>query len=319
MKRRSFLGIVVAWPAVAGAQARLHRIGFLALEQGEDPALLVKALRDLGYAEGKDFSILFRSAGGDPARLAALAAELVEVKPDLLVAGWGTLAPRALKAATATIPIVFSTVGDPVGAGLVQSVARPGGNLTGLSGQSTDLKSKQLQLLLTVLPGQKVVGTLMNPDTPYTALAFKELKASADQLGVRLVPLEMRKPEDFSAARLEALVASGATSLFIMEDPLTSSLKGTIVGEATRLKLPTMTGLEDFSQAGALMTYGSSISGRHGQVARYIDRILKGARPADLPVEQPTKFQLVINQKTASAIGVVVPPSVLATADEVIE
>lgn len=319
MRRRAILGFAVAWPAVAGAQTKLHRIGFLALEQGEDPSLLAKALRDLGYVEGKDVSIQFRSANGDPARLVALAGELVEAKPDLLVAGWGTLAPKALKAATASVPIVFSTVGDPVGAGLVQSLARPGGNLTGLSGLSTDLKSKQLQLLLTVLPGQKVVGALINPDTPYTALAFKELKATADQLGVRLVTMEIRKPEDFSAARLDALVASGATSLFILEDPLTSSIKGTIVAEANRLKLPTMTGLEDFAQVGALMTYGSSISGRHSQVARYIDRILKGARPADLPVEQPTTFQLVINQKTAKRIGVTVPASVLATADEVIE
>jgi putative tryptophan/tyrosine transport system substrate-binding protein len=319
MRRRTFLGVIAAWPAAAGAQATLHRIGFLSLEQGEDPSLLAKALGRLGYVEGKDFSILFRSAGGDPARLAALAGELVEAKPDLLVAGWGTLAPKALKAATTTVPIVFSTVGDPVGAGLVQSLARPGGNLTGLSGLATDLKSKQLQLLLLIVPGQKVVGALMNPDTPYTALAFKELKASADRLGVRFVPLEMRKPEDFTAARLEALVASGATSLFILEDPLTSSLKGAIVAEAIRRKLPTMCGLEDFAQAGALVTYGSSLSERHGQVARYIDRIWKGARPADLPVEQPTKFQLVINQKTARTIGVVVPSSVLATADEVIE
>lgn len=319
MRRRALLGTllgaVVAWPAVAGAQTKRPRIGFLSLERGETATPLVKALHELGY----EAVVEYRTADGDPARLAALAGELAAAKPDVLVAGWGTLAPKALKAATTTVPIVFSTVGDPLGAGLVQSLARPGGNITGLSGLSTDLKSKQLQLLLTAVPGQKALGALMNPDTPYTALAFRELKASADQLGVRLLPLEIRKPEEFTQARLEALMASGASSLFILEDPLSSSLKDEIVGMATRLKLPTMTGLEDFARAGALMTYGASIGGRHVQVARYIDRILKGARPADLPVEQPTSFQFVVNQKTAKAIGVVVPQSLLATADEVVE
>ena len=323
MRRRALLGLAAgaaaAGPRAVFAQSRVYRVGFLTLEQGEDASLLTKPLHELGYVEGTNLSILYRSAGGDPARLAALAAELVQARPDVLVAGWGTLAPKALKEATSTLPIVFSTVGDPVGAGLVQSLARPGSNLTGLSGQSTEFKSKQLQLLLAVVPGQKCVGVLMNPDTPYTALAFRELKAAADRTDVRLEPLEMRKPGDFTAARLEALVAAGATSLFILEDPLTSSLKGTIVVEATRLRLPIMTGPNDFAYAGALMTYGASQPGRYRQTARYVDRILKGAKPAELPVEQPTAFQLVINQKAAKAIGVVVPQSVLAIADEVIE
>ena len=281
--------------------------------------LLTKQMGELGYTEGANLSVLYRSAEGDPARLAALAADLVQAKPDVLVAGWGTLAPKALKAATDSLPIVFSTVGDPVGAGLVQSLARPGGNITGLSGQSTDFKSKQLQLLMMMVPGQKQVGVLMNPDTPYTALAFKELRAAADQIGVRLDVLEMRRREDLTAVRLEALAAAGAASLFILEDPLTAALKGTIVAEATRLRLPIMTGLNDFAYAGALMTYGPSLSRRYQQTARYVDRILKGAKPGDLPVEQPTSFQLVVNQKAAKAIGVVVPQSVLAIADEIIE
>jgi putative ABC transport system substrate-binding protein len=159
----------------------------------------------------------------------------------------------------------------------------------------------------------------MNPDTPYTALAYKELSASAERVGVVLDPLEMRKPEDFTAARMEALVAAGATSLFVLEDPLTSAHRAAIIGEATRLRLPIMTGLDGFAYAGALMTYGAGQDGRYRQTARYVDRILKGARPGDLPVEQPTTFRLVVNLKAAKAIGTVVPQSVLTIADEVIE
>src|SRR5262249_30581897 len=160
-----------------------------------------------------------------------LAEELVRAKPDVLVAGWGTLAPKALKEATATVPIVFHTVGDPVGAGLVQSLARPGGNLTGQSGQSTELKAKQLQLLVMAAPGQRVVGVIVNPDTPYSALAMKELSAAADQSGLRLELLQIRKPADLTSAGIDALAAAGATSLFIIEDPLSSSLREAIIDQ----------------------------------------------------------------------------------------
>ena len=270
MRRRALLGLAVgAVPFAIAAQSRVYRVAFLALQVGEDASLLTGPLRALGYVEGTNLTILYRSAGGDPARLAALAEELVQAKPDVLVAGWGTLVPKALKAATATLPIVFSTVGDPVGAGLVQSLARPGGNVTGSSGQSTEFKSKQLQLLLACVPGQKVVGVLLNPDTPYSALALKEVQATADQVGVRLDLLEARKPEDFTSARMDALIASGATSLFVMEDPLTTGLKATIVAEATRLRLPIMTGLADFARAGALMTYGESATAWYLQTAHF--------------------------------------------------
>jgi putative ABC transport system substrate-binding protein len=320
MRRRALLGLAAgAVPFAVFAQSRVYRVAFLTLQVGEDATLLTGPLRTLGYVEGSNLAIVYRSAGGDPARLAALAEELVQAGPDVLVAGWGTLAPKALKAATATLPIVFSTVGDPVGSGLVQSLARPGGNVTGSSGQATEFKSKQLQLLLACVPGQKVVGVLLNPDTPYTALAFTELKAAADRVGVRLELMEVRKPEDFGSAHMDALVASGATSLFIMEDPLTTGLKARIVAEATRLRLPIMTGLAEFARAGALMTYGASATAWYLQTAHYVDKILKGAKPADLPVVQPTTFELVVNLKAAKAIGAVVPQSVLAIADEVIE
>ena len=312
------VGAAVQEPLATHAQSRVYRVGFLSLEPSEDAALLAKPLRDLGYVEGKNLSLVHRSAGGDPARLAALAGELVQTKPDVLVAGWGTLAPKALKAATATIPIVFNAVGDPVGAGLVQSLARPGGNVTGQSGQSTELKAKQLQLLLMAVPGQRVIGVIVNPDTPYSALAMKELKAAADQAGIRLELLEIRKPADFTSARVDALAATGATSLFVIEDPLTSSLRDTIIDQANRVRLPAVTGLLDFAPAGALMTYGADLRD-YRRTAQYVDRILKGANPADLPVEQPTTFRLIVNLKTAKALGLTLPPSMLASADEVIE
>jgi putative ABC transport system substrate-binding protein len=323
VNRRKFIavagGATVFWPFVADAQRRQYRIGYLALEPGEDFSVLAGPLRDLGYVEGRNVAVEQRSAGGDPARLAALAGELVLSKPDLLVAGWGTLAPKALKAATTTIPIVFSTVGDPVGVGLVQSLARPGGNATGPSGQSTEFKAKQLQLLMMCLPGQRVVGVFLNPDTPFTALALKELRAAADQAGIRLETLEARKPADFTSARMDALAAAGATSLFVIEDPLSNALRDMIIDQANRLRLPVMTGLNDFAPAGALMTYGIDRKDRYRRAAQYIDRILKGAAPADLPVDQPTKFYLVINLKAAKTLGVTVPQSLLATANEVIE
>jgi putative ABC transport system substrate-binding protein len=323
MKRRRLTGLLgataVTAPLGAAAQNRTYKVGFLMLDTGENAGMLAKPLVKLGYVDGRNLLLDSRSAGGDPEKLPALGGELVRMRPDVLVAGWGTLAPKALRAATSSVPIVFTAVGDPVGAGLIQSLARPGGNVTGLSGQSTEFKSKQLQLLLMAAPGQTVVGVLVNPDTPYGALSLKELSAGAERQGVRLTLQEIRKPADFGPATLDALVAAGAQSLFIIEDPLTGALRDSIVAEAIRCRLPTITGLFGYATAGALLVYGASIADRFQQAAIYVDKILKGASAADLPVEQPTKFNLTINQKTANAIGLAVPPSLLAQADEVIE
>jgi putative ABC transport system substrate-binding protein len=301
------------------AQARTYRIGFLTLDGSESASVLAKPLEAMGYVVGRNLALDYRSAEGDPTRLPGLAADLVRTSPDVLVAGWGTLAPKALKAATSTVPIVFATAGDPLGAGLVQSLARPGGNVTGMSGQSSELKGKQLQLLLTVLPGQKVVGAVVNPETPYGLLALKETSAAAEKQGVRLEVMEARRPAEFTAARMDSMVAAGATSLMIIEDPMISSIRVAIIAEAVRLKLPTITSLEEFVAAGILMRYGASQAERYRQAASYVDRILKGARPADLPIQQPTKFDLTISKKAAQAIGLALPPSLLAQADEVIE
>jgi putative ABC transport system substrate-binding protein len=303
----------------ARAQAKTYKIGFLTLDPTESASVLAKPLEAMGYVVGRNLELEYRSAEGDPARLPALAEDLVRSHPDVLVAGWGTLAPKALKGATSTLPIVFATVGDPLGAGLVQSLARPGGNVTGMSGQSSELKGKQLQLLLTALPGQKVVGVVVNPETPYGLLALKETSAAAEKQGVRLEVLEARRPAEFTAARMDSLVAAGATSLMIIEDPMVSSIRVAIIAEAVRLKLPTITSLEEFVGAGILMRYGASQTERYRQAASYVDRILKGAQPADLPVQQPAKFELTISKKAAKAIGLTLPPSLLAQADEVIE
>jgi putative ABC transport system substrate-binding protein len=321
MRRRhftAFIGAAMASPG-ARAQAKTYKIGFLTLDPTESASVLAKPLEAMGYVAGRNLALDYRSADGDPARLPALAADLVRTSPDVLVAGWGTLAPKALKAATSTVPIVFATAGDPLGAGLVQSLARPGGNVTGMSGQSSELKGKQLQLLLTVLPGQKVVGAVVNPETPYGLLALKETTAAAEKQGVRLEVMEARRPAEFTAARMDSLVAAGATSLMIIEDPMISSIRVAIMAEAARLKLPTITSLEEFIAAGVLMRYGASQAERYRNAASYVDRILKGARPADLPVLQPTKFDLAISKKAAQTIGLAFPPSLLAQADEVIE
>jgi putative ABC transport system substrate-binding protein len=321
MRRRhftAFIGAAVASPG-ARAQAKTYKIGFLTLDPTESASVLAKPLEAMGYVVGRNLTLDYRSAEGDPARLPALATDLVRTGPDVLVAGWGTLAPKALKAATSTVPIVFATAGDPLGAGLVQSLARPGGNVTGMSGQSSELKGKQLQLLLTVQPGQKVVGAVVNPETPYGLLALKETTAAAEKQGVRLEVMEARRPAEFTAARMDSLVAAGATSLMIIEDPMISSIRVAIMAEAARLKLPTITSLEEFIAAGVLMRYGASQAERYRNAASYVDRILKGARPADLPVLQPTKFDLAISKKAAQTIGLAFPPSLLAQADEVIE
>jgi putative ABC transport system substrate-binding protein len=322
MKRREFITLVsgaATLPLAARAQSRIYRVAFLTLEADESTALLLGALRELGYVEGTNLTVTHRSAQGDPGRLAALAEELVRGSPDVLVAGFGTLAPRALKAATATIPIVFATVGDPIASGLVQSLPRPGGNLTGVSGLGVDIKSKQLQLLLTAVPGQRVVGVLLNPDTPFSAQSLIALRSAANHEGIRLELLEVKRPEELTAGRMDALVASGATSLFIIDDPLLVAIRGAVIDQTTRLRLPAISTFRDFALGGILMTYGGPPNERYRRAAWYVDKVLKGAKPSDLPVEQPTKFQLVINLKTARTIGLTVPPSLLALADEVIE
>jgi len=315
------VGLFAASLAAAQSTGKAYRIGFLALVSGEDTGLmkaLSERLDELGYSEGKNLTFEYRSAEGHPERLPQLAIALVRANPDVLIAGFGTLTAQAAKAATRTIPIVFTNLGDPVGAGLVTSLGRPGGNITGLTDQARDLQGKRLQMLHELTQGNQVIGVLLNPDTPFTALALKEVKIAAEATQIRLKVVEARTAEQLSG-KFDDAIKAGAAGLLVLEDPLTYNARRQIADLAAKFRLPTIYGYRDFAEAGGLISYGADRRQMYRRAAEYVDKILKGASPALLPVEQPTKFELVINLTTAKTLGITVPPNVLARADEVIE
>jgi putative ABC transport system substrate-binding protein len=326
-KRREFIallgGVPAVWPLSFNAQqaAKSYRIGFLALVPGEDRTLmqaLLQRLHELGYSEGTNMTFRYRSAEGHPERLAPLAMELVQDKPDVLIAGFGTLAAQAAKAATTTIPVVFVTVGDPIGAGIIASLARPGANVTGLTDQARDVQGKRLQLLQEIVPGKRDIAVLLNPDTPFSRLALEEAKAAAQYGQIHLIELEARTAEEVTE-RLHDAAKSAAAGLLILEDPLIYSMRRKIADLSAQLRLPAMYVYKDSVEAGGLMSYGPDRRHIYRRAAEYVDRILKGAKPADLPVEQPTRFEFVINLKSARALGLDVPATLLTLADEVVE
>ena len=330
MRRRQFIGLVGALAAVpvlrslsARAQqaGRPHRIAYLALLSGEDATFakpLLQRLEELGYRECKNMIWDYRSAEGRVERLPQLAAEIVGTSPDVLITGFGTLAPKAAIAATRSTPIVFTSVGDPVGAGLVASLGQPGGNVTGMSGQASDIAAKKLQLLDDLIPGKKLVAVLGNPDTPYTALALQQVKTAATALGLPLAVLEARTVDQISAA-IDQAVNARAASMLVLEDPVLLSAVQQTTELAAKSRLPAIYGPREYAQAGGLISYGTDQSQLSRRAAEYVDRILKGASPAILPVEQPTKFELVINLGTAKALGLQIPSNLLSLADELIE
>jgi len=280
-------------------------------------------LRELGYVEGQNIVIEYRAAEGRAERLPDFAAELVRLKVDVIVAG-GTLAPLAAKHATGTIPIVLAAAGDPVGTGLVASLAKPGGNVTGLSNLSRDLTAKRLQVLKEIVPGLSRVAVLWNAANIVSALHIPEVEAAARTLGLQVQSLEVRGPEDVENTLLErkllpAAISGGAGALFLVDDPLVMAYRMRIADFAVQNRLPATAIYKNFAEAGGLMTFGASLADLYRRAAIFVDKILKGAKPADLPVEQPTKFELVINLKTAKALGLTIPQSVLARADRVIE
>lgn len=260
----------------------------------------------------------YRSAEGRAERLPQLAAEIVGASPDVLITGFGTLAPKAAMAATRSIPIVFTSVGDPIGAGLVASLGQPGGNVTGMSGQASDIAAKKLQLLDDLIPGKKLVAVLGNPDTPYTALALRQAKTAATALELPLAVLEARTVDQIAAA-IDQAVSARAASLLVLEDPVLLSAIPQTTELAARSRLPAIYGPREYAKAGGLISYGTDQSQLSRRAADYVDRILKGASPASLPVEQPTKFELVINLRTAKALGLQIPSNLLSLADELIE
>jgi ABC-type uncharacterized transport system substrate-binding protein len=327
MDRRAFItlvgGSILATPLVAGAQqaTKVPRAGLLIAgsTQGIQPYLdaFRQGLRELGYVEGQSIAIEYRSAEGKYERLSDLAAELVRMKLDVIVAV-ATPAVHAAKQATKAIPIVMLSVGDPVATGFVASVARPGGNITGLANIAPELVGKQLQLLREVLPKLSVVGVLWNPANPSGAPQLREAEAAARALGVRVQPLEAQGPSDIDRAFV-AMTRERAGALLVLSDSMLIVQRERIADLAAKNRLPAVYGLRLHAEAGGLMAYGANLLDLARLTATFVDKILKGAKPGDLPVEQPTKFELVINLKTAKALGLTIPQSLLLRADQVIE
>jgi putative ABC transport system substrate-binding protein len=323
MRRREFilaLGGAVAWPLGSRAQqgGKKYLIGrFTAGEPDHTSDVLTQALRELGWVEGENVVFERRYAENRLERLPEKAADLVRLKVDVIVAG-GTLAPLAAKRATSTIPIVLTTCGDPLGTGLVASLARPGGNVTGMSIMGPDLGGKRLELLKDLSPRLARVAVLRNAATPNTAIVLKETQEAGRRLGVEVQSLEVRGPNDFDGA-FEAMRKQRPDAIITAEDPLTFAYRKRIADFAAEQRLPSLSGLSDFAAVGGLMSYGPNIVDVVRRAAPYVDKILKGAKPADLPVQQPTKYELVINLKAAKALRIEILPTLLARADEVIE
>ena len=314
-------GCLATLPAALAQQpAKVFRIGFLGSGGPMDhtPRVNVfrQGLRDLGYVEGRTVTIEYRLAEGKMERLPALAAEHVALKVDVIVAS-GTPTALAAKNATTTIPIVFATSGDPVGT-LVASIARPGGNVTGLSLVGPELVARQLQLLKEAVPKASRVAFLSNPDNPYTPVMVKEVEAAARSLKVRMQRVESRGGAATDAA-FDAMARERPNALLVLFDPVLTGQRARISELANKHRLPSMCPHREYAEDGGLMAYGASLTDLYRRAATYVDKILKGAKPGDLPVEQPTKFELVINLKTAKALGLTIPPSLLARADQVIE
>jgi putative ABC transport system substrate-binding protein len=316
----SALLFALCLPGWAQQPARLPRIGFLGTNSPSDiPARLAafrQGLREIGYVEGQNIAIEYRWAEGKPDRLPKLAAELVGHKVEVIVTH-GEAAIRALKQATKTIPIVVGVTGDLVVTGHAASLARPGGNITGFVDTSPDLSGKRLDLLKEILPNASRVAVLWNAVNPVKVLDFKETAMAAQDLGLKLQSLEVKTSEDFEN-RFKAAATQRAGALLVLHDALVASNTGKIVAFAAKNRLPTMYGSNEVVDVGGLMSYAANIPDLFRRSATYVDKILKGAKPGDLPVEQPTKFELVINLKTAKQIGATIPPNVLARADRVI-
>jgi putative ABC transport system substrate-binding protein len=301
--------------------AKVPRIGVLASPSAVFFLTRLNAfregLRDLGYVEGKTIAIEYRFAEGKEERLPDLAAELVRLKVDVIVTS-GAPAARAAKAATTTIPIIMSGVGDAVGIGLVASLARPGGNITGLSLLLPELSGKRLELLKETFPRVIRVAVLWNPLNPTNSIYLKETQATSQALALQLQSAEVRSLKDFEAA-FESVTRGGAHGIIVLPDPLINTHHRLILDFAGKNRLPAMYGGPEFVEAGGLMSYAPSYTDHFRRAATYVDKILKGTKPADLPVEQPTKFEFIINLKTAKQIGLTIPPNVLVRADKVIK
>ena len=325
MRRREFItlvgGAAVAWPLTARAQqaGKLPTIGFLGAATpsvaSQWVAAFVQRLRELGWIEGRTVAIEYRWAEGRSERYAEIAAEFVRLKVDVIVT-WGTASVVAAMQATSAIPIVFASAGDPVGTGLVTSLARPGGNVTGSSNQAADVAGKRLELLREVVPGRRL-AILANIGSPIGVLQMGEAQAAARALGFEVTTLEIQRAQDIAPA-FEA-VKGRADALYVVSEALVETHRVRINTLALAARLPTMHDFREFVEAGGLMSYGPNFQNSFRRAADFVDKILRGLKPGDIPVEQPTKFDLVINLKTAQALGLTIPESFLLRADELFE
>jgi len=325
MKRRGLItllgGATIAWPAAVRAQraGKLRTVGFLgtatATAQGEWAAAFVKQLSGLGWIEGRTIAVEARWAEGSSERAAEIASEFVRQKVDVIVTT-GSAVPAA-KQATSIIPIVFAVANDPLGSGFATSLARPGGNVTGLSLQSADLAGKRLEFLQELVPGLGRLAIMVTGGNPSMALEIRELEAAARTRGLEVDAVEIRRAEDI--APIFEQLKGRVHAVYICADPLVTSNRAQIIGLARTAGLPTLFTLRDHVEAGGLMSYSANLLEQWRRAAYYVDKILLGTQAGDIPIEQPTVFELAINLKTAKALGLTVPPSILARADEVIE
>jgi putative ABC transport system substrate-binding protein len=325
VRRRKFIallgGAAAAWPLAARAQqaGKLPTIGFLGATTPATWSLFVAAfvqrLRELGWSEGRTIAIEYRWAEGRGERFAEIAAEFVRLKVDVIVTAGGAV--LAAKQATSLIPIVFAVAADPVGGGLVASLVQPGGNVTGLSTQTAETAGKRLELLREIVPGLRQLAIMANAGYPAAVLEMAEVQAAARTLGLEVTTLEIRRAENIAPA-FEAL-RGRVEALYVCADPLVTTNRVRINTLALAARLPVMHGVREYVEAGGLMSYGPNFPELFRRAADYVDKILRGAKPADIPVEQPTKFDLVINLTTAKALGLTIPETFLVRADEVIE
>jgi putative ABC transport system substrate-binding protein len=327
MRRRDFFCLLVgaaaaplASPIVARAQT-VHRIGFMGNSTAALEANLVgpfrEGLRALGYVEGRDLHIEYRWADGEYDRFPKLVQELLAAKVEVIVTA-GTPASLAVKRATTTVPLVMVAVGDPVGTGLVGSLARPGGNITGLSSIAPDLEGKRLELLRELLPKLAHVAVFWNPANAFHKGSMKQAHAAADKLGIKLQSLPVRKTEDLDGA-FAAIVKARPEALLLLADRIFLHDRVPMMDFATKNRLPSVSAYRELAEAGGLMSFGPSYEDMHRRAASYVDKIIKGARPGELPVEQPTKFDLRVNLKAAKLMGINIPETFLLRADQVIE
>jgi putative tryptophan/tyrosine transport system substrate-binding protein len=325
MNRRAFvtgLGAVLAAPLVAEAQpvGKAPTVGFLGMSRASASpyfGYFRDGLRDLGWVEGRNVVIEYRSADGDPARFSALAYDLVKSRVDVILA----LVPAAVfatKKATQSIPIVMVATPDPVELGLVASLARPGGNITGLTTLSSDMSAKQLDLIRQLVPNASRIAVVSNPTNPWHPNALRLIETNGRTLGVRVQILSVRRPGDFEGALAEA-AKEGPGALLVLADPMTIVYCAELADLAVKRRLPAMCPVPECVAAGCLASYWPNLEAMNRRAAWYVHRILSGAKPADLPIEQPNKFDLTINQKTAKVLGLTIPPSLLLRADQVIE